>query len=87
MDQKREESREIIDWMSYHADRVTKFMIGIMMVMMITIVLFGVLNRFIFKIPLSWTEEVSRYLMIWVSMLGAAVAVRAGTHVGVSLFI
>jgi C4-dicarboxylate transporter, DctQ subunit len=35
--------------------------------------------------PPSWTEEVSRYLMVWLTFLGAAVCVRHNEHVGFSL--
>jgi len=54
---------------------------------MIVVVLFGVVNRFLLKLPISWTEEVSRFLMIWICMLGSTIAVKEGTHVAVLYFI
>lgn len=32
---------------------------------------------------LDWTEELGRYLMIWMGFLGASLALRNGAHVGV----
>jgi TRAP-type C4-dicarboxylate transport system permease small subunit len=84
------EGRKKEDWidrLSYQADRLARFLVALMMAVMSSIVLFGVFNRFIFKIPISWTEEIAKYLLIWISMLGSAVAVRIGAHVGVGLIV
>jgi TRAP-type C4-dicarboxylate transport system permease small subunit len=40
----------------------------------------GVLDRFVLRVGLAWTEEVSRFLLIWVSLLAAAIAVRERKH-------
>ena len=88
MNSMEERTREgWIDHVSYQADRVARFLVALMMVVMSVIVLFGVFNRFIFKIPISWTEEIAKYLLIWISLIGSAVAVRIGGHVGVGLIV
>ncbi len=33
-----------------------------------------------------WTEELSRFLLVWMVMIGAMIAVREGTHFSVDLF-
>src|SRR5512137_3061291 len=33
-----------------------------------------------------WTEELSRFLLIWMVMIGAMVGIREGTHFNVDLF-
>lgn len=48
-------------------------------------VLLGVCFRYILKAPLPWGEELARYLMIWSASLGASVAFREGSHVGVTM--
>src|ERR1700759_2683110 len=43
------------------------------------IILFaGVISRYVFQKPLTWTDEVAIALFLWLSMLGAAVALRRG---------
>ena len=37
--------------------------------------------RYVLSAPLTWTEELARYLYIWACWLGAPVAMRRGTHV------
>ncbi len=49
------------------------------------IVIGAVIGRYGFGAALSWTEEVPRYLLIWVSFLAAAVCVLKREHVGFEL--
>lgn len=42
-----------------------------------------VLFRYVLGSPLSWSEEISRYMFIWLCYLGAYVAVIRNAHVGV----
>lgn len=45
------------------------------------IIVFTVISRYGFNFVLSWSEEVPRYLMIWISFLGAAVCVDLKDHI------
>lgn len=47
------------------------------------IVFFQVILRYIFLSPLSWIEELARYLLVWISCFGAAYGVRKGEHIAV----
>ena len=49
------------------------------------IVIAAIVARYGFGRAVSWTEEVPRYLLIWVSFLGAAVCVVRREHVGFEL--
>ena len=45
------------------------------------VVLFsGVLSRYVFHQPLVWSDELASTLFLWLSMLGAVVALRRGAH-------
>lgn len=44
-----------------------------------------VVARLVLKIPAAWTEETSRYAFIWMTFVGAAVAVKHSRHVRVDL--
>lgn len=41
--------------------------------------------RYGFNSPQTWAEEVSRYLLAWIILLGAAIAVARGTHIRVDI--
>jgi len=46
------------------------------------VVVAAVAARYVFGQAVSWTEEVPRYLLIWISFLGAAACVAKREHVG-----
>jgi tripartite ATP-independent transporter DctM subunit len=46
----------------------------------IGILLAGVIARYVFRAPLVWTDELASILFLWLSMLGAVVALRRGEH-------
>ena len=50
-------------------------------------VLWQVFTRFILKNPSTWTEELAVFMLIWVSLLGAAVALNRGAHLGIDYFV
>jgi C4-dicarboxylate transporter DctM subunit len=41
----------------------------------------------LFSLPMAWTEELSRFLFVWGSFLGSAIAIRQHGHFGIDLLI
>lgn len=50
-------------------------------------VIWQVISRFVLKDPASITEELSRFLLIWIGILGAAYAYRKKSHLGFNLIV
>lgn len=51
-------------------------------------VLWGVISRYVPGIrPSDWTEELAVYLLVWVSLFGAALTYREYGHLGVDYFV
>ena len=48
-------------------------------------VLLGVFFRYILNSPLSWPEELSRYLMIWGASVAISLGIKADEHVGLTV--
>ena len=71
----------------YRALRITRSAVqGVVVVVFaaIVVVVFGqVVSRFVFNAPFSWSEELARYLQVWLIMLGAAACLRKGMHLSV----
>lgn len=54
------------------------------MVAMSTAIIAQVFGRYVFHRSIPWSEELARYLMIWMSLVGASVAFRQGSHVAIT---
>ncbi len=54
---------------------------------MATFVFVNVVLRYFFNSGITWSEEASRYLFIWLIFLGAIVAFRENVHLGVDTLI
>lgn len=48
---------------------------------MLAVVLYQVFMRYVLNRPPTWSDELARFLYIWMVFLGAALASRRGTHV------
>ena len=57
---------------------------GVVILMML-VVAYSVINRYILNTPITWTDELSGYLVVALVMLGAADALRQGDHISVDL--
>ena len=54
-------------------------------VVMVLTVTWQVATRFILNEPSSYTEELATYLLLWISLLGAAYALRLRAHLGIDI--
>lgn len=56
-----------------------------LMAIIVLDVTWQVVTRFIFDDPSSFTEELARYLLMWIGLLGAAYAYRKHSHLSLDL--
>jgi len=49
----------------------------------VIVVFAQVIWRFVFDSPFSWSEELARYLQVWLILLMSAVCIRKGRHLAV----
>ncbi len=59
------------------------FAIGLTMT---SIVIVQVFCRYVLNHSLFWSEEIARYLLVWLTFLGASVAYYRGMHPSINLF-
>lgn len=68
-------------------DRFLETLVAASMAVLTIDVTWQVITRFILKSPSDWTEELATNLMIWVGLLGAAVALNKREHLGIDYFV
>jgi TRAP-type C4-dicarboxylate transport system permease small subunit len=66
-------------------DRALEWLLVAFMSLMVINVLWQVATRFLLRSPSSFTEEIARYLLVWVGVLGGAYAVGKRVHLTIDL--
>ena len=67
-------------------NKVVHILLILLMVTLVLSVFCQIVVRFFDK-SLPWTEELSRYAMIWMTFLGAAYAISTRAHISMELFV
>jgi len=68
-------------------DRSLETLVVIVMAVLVLDVLWQVFARLVLKNPSTVTEEVATFMLVWVALLGAAVAMGRGAHLGIDYFV
>ncbi len=66
---------------------VTKFISSVFILAMSVIMVMNVILRYCFHFSFNWSDEIIRYLCIYMSFLGVAASWKYGTHIGVTVFV
>lgn len=66
-------------------DKILGSILVFLLAMMVLAVIWQVFSRYIVNNPSSFTEELSRYLFIWIGLLGAAYAAGQQTHLAIDI--
>lgn len=63
--------------------RTTETLATLLLIAVTGLNLTQVIGRYAFSVGFSWTEELMRYLMIWLMMLGSVACIYRAEHMGV----
>jgi len=72
---------------SHYLSKVTEWSCLSLLVAMTVVTFAQVFFRFVIVHSLPWSEEFSRYALVWASFLGASIALKRGLHIGVEAFV
>jgi TRAP-type C4-dicarboxylate transport system permease small subunit len=67
--------------------RLLKVVIAICLAAMVVLVFTNVVLRYAFNSGIATSEELSRWLLVWLTFLGAIVALRQHAHLGVDTLV
>lgn len=68
-------------------DHSLEKLVMVVMALLVIDVSWQVFTRLILKKPSTGTEELAVFMIIWVALLGAAVALNRGAHLGIDYFV
>ena len=66
-------------------DAALRALLVVLVVMLVVSIAWQVMSRYLLDDPSPWTEELARFLLIWIGMLGASFAFRQRAHLGLEL--
>lgn len=62
-----------------------EYLVCFLLTVMVITVFLQVIFRFIIHSSLPWSEELARYILVWISFLGASIGVKKKAHIGVAV--
>lgn len=63
-------------------NKVVTWLVAVILGVMSVVTFTQVLYRYVLEAPLPWSEELARYLMVWLVFLGAGLGVRMKALIG-----
>jgi len=72
----------LLEWIT----AVVKYTMIVMTCVIFFITTITVFTRYLLDFVPSWSEEVPRYLLVWITYLGAALAVKFKEHISLDVF-
>lgn len=78
---------EKLNALSAFLAKITIFTVITLAAIMVLTVLVGVFFRYVLRNSLGWTEELARYLMIWMALLSISIGIKDKEHVGIQLLV
>lgn len=68
-------------------DRAIDFVLAALLVAMAAVVFIQVFFRYVLEAALPWPEETARIIIVWLSFLGAYMAMRERKHIGFGVLV
>ncbi len=65
---------------------LVRWAVIVLMLAMTVMVSAQIVFRYVFNVPLGWTEEMARFSFVWVSFFGASALMRVREHINVTVF-
>lgn len=67
--------------------KILSYLCGLLILAMTVLIFWQVVCRYAFNNSLTWSEELGRYIFIWLTFIGLPVAMKTGSHVAIDLLL
>lgn len=79
--------RLALDRFARALERALDAVLALMLAVLVASLVWQVFGRYALDRAPGWSEELARFLMVWITMLGSAVVMRENGHISVSVFV
>jgi TRAP-type C4-dicarboxylate transport system permease small subunit len=73
----------MLELLSRELNRAAEWVMAVMLAAMTLLVGAQIAGRFVFGYSIFWSDELARFLLVWIAFLGMSIGVRRGAHPGV----
>lgn len=78
----KEQKENKVFWFLNHAEEL---IIVVMFALMVAVIFLQVIMRYVVHNPLPWSEELGKFLFVWISWLGISLGARYGEHIKITM--
>lgn len=68
-------------------NKIEEIVIIVMFAIMVIVIFAQVIMRYVFNDSLYWSEELGKFLFVWISWLGISLGERKGEHIKITMLI
>ena len=77
----------MLETLSRELNRLVEWVMAVLLATLTALVGLQIAGRFLFGYSIFWSDELSRFLLVWGAFLGMSVGVRRGSHPAVDSFV
>lgn len=68
-------------------NKIEEILLVLMFIAMVLVIFFQVIMRYVFSNSLSWSEELGKFLFVWISWIGISIGQVKGEHIKITLLV
>jgi TRAP-type transport system small permease protein len=77
----------VIDSLYQWTLKISRGIVCVLFIAMVLIVFFNVIGRYYLNTSLDWSEEVARFMLVWLVFLGSVLAYEKDEHLGLDILV
>lgn len=79
--------QQVIGQISKACTKLLHYLVIVLLSGMVGVVFFNVIGRYFLNAAIAWSEEISRFMLIWLVFLGAILAYINDEHLGLDILV
>lgn len=79
--------KRLIDTVYHAIEQVMRWSVIILLILMVVIVFANVVSRYYLQVSLAWSEEVARFMLVWLVFIGSFLAYIHDEHLGLDILV
>jgi len=68
-------------------DNIEEYIIIVLLPVMVVVVFTSTMTRYLQLFAIPWSEELARYIMVWLAYIGASLGIKKGAHLGIDALV